>query len=61
MKIVEDSPGLYVATVDAPVTVADLAELAAQLPPDAICTDIELDHDGTLYGTWEVSQVVPVD
>ncbi|MEU7773672.1 hypothetical protein AB0C44_20325 [Micromonospora taraxaci] len=60
MKITEETPGQFVAILEMPVTPADLAELAAQLPAEAVCTHIEPDGD-SVYTTWELHRVMPVD
>lgn len=59
--ISELTPGQYVTVVDAPVTLAELVTLAAQLPEGAVMTDGEVDADGRLYATWEVHRVTPID
>ncbi|WP_327009476.1 hypothetical protein OHA72_20880 [Dactylosporangium sp. NBC_01737] len=56
MEITQPSPGVYVAVLDAPVTPADLTELAGSLPADAALTDVEQDG-GHLLMTWEVHRV----
>jgi hypothetical protein len=61
VTVTQETPGAYVANIAAPVTPAELAELAAALPADAVCTDTEVDHDGTLFMTWEVASVTPID
>ncbi|MEU1585232.1 hypothetical protein [Micromonospora sp. NPDC005710] len=60
MKITEETLGQFIAVLDMPVTPADLTELAAQLPADAVCTHLEVDGD-SVYTTWELHRVVPVD
>lgn len=60
MKITEEAPGLFAAVLDMPVTPADLAELAAQLPAEAHLTDVEQDGD-SVYTTWEVHRVAPIN
>ncbi|SIN38076.1 hypothetical protein [Micromonospora cremea] len=54
MRVVRDSANVFVTYVDPPVTPVRLAELAAQLPPEAVCTEVVLDPDGILFATFEV-------
>ncbi|MGY3516645.1 hypothetical protein ACVMYR_10075 [Micromonospora sp. PTRAS2] len=62
MKITEEKPGEWIAVLDLPIAPEDLTELAAQLPVDVVCTHVDGDADGrTLYMTWEVHRVIPVD
>jgi hypothetical protein len=54
MSYVEEvGPGSYVVAVPAPVTPADLVEIATGLPPGVIMESIEQDHDGTVYVLWQ--------
>jgi hypothetical protein len=61
ITVTNEAAGAYVANIAAPVTPAELAELAAALPADALLTDMEVDHDGALFMAWEVASVTPLD
>ncbi|PWR07589.1 hypothetical protein DKT69_34520 [Micromonospora sicca] len=61
MRVVQDSANVFVTYVDPPVTPVRLAELAAQLPPEAVCTEVVLHPDGILFATFETGQVAATD
>jgi hypothetical protein len=61
VKIEQVKSGTWVAVMPAPVTAEALADLAARLPSGAHLSDSDTDHDGTLYTTWEVHRVIPID
>ncbi|MDW5326045.1 hypothetical protein [Plantactinospora sp. KLBMP9567] len=61
MIISEETPGVWIAVVPAPVTPVDLAALAEKLPAGVALATIEIDHDGKLYSSWEAPRVAPLD
>jgi hypothetical protein len=61
VTVTQETPGAYIANIAAPVTPANLAELAAALPAGAVLTDTEVDLNGALFMAWEVASVTPLD
>lgn len=61
LRVVRDSPGVWVSTIEAPVTAAALAKLLAQVPPRSVLTEVLLDPDGDLFATFEIQQVAPIE
>jgi hypothetical protein len=61
VRVNEEFPGLWLVSIEGPVSAAEMAAAMAAPPWDAVLTKTELDEAGGWHATFEIHMVIPID